>query len=256
MIRYKLGILKNKKVKYFEIAELNNVKAEDSLKKIDKFTTQFTNIDHLTSYLKSSNIYTEEKKYKIQVLYKNKGEDKKIPVLYSGIIKYMDEAYLRNLIHSYSKDIVFLEKLANHYSLGKSSYNTQLTNVTGIRNYINDVIHSKTKEPFYSKILEETLDDIIIKAVFKINKNTGEVGINYRGLRDLALFVKNYTDMLLQKEYEETMREDVIKGFEYNENYDEPDFAPNSEEEEMYLSYLESLEDEESDYTYEKGKSR
>ena len=52
------------------------------------------------------------------------------------------------------------------------------------------------------------------------------------------------------------MKAEKINGFEYNENYDEPDFAPNSEEEEMYLSYLESLKDEESDYNFERGKSR
>ena len=256
MPRYRLGILKNKELKYFIIPELEHVKVEDSLKELDKITMQFANDNHLIDNLRKNNIYTEEKNYKLQVIYRNNGKDKKIPVLYNDCKKYMDIDYLRNIIQSYSKDITFLEKLANHYSLGKSSYNPQLTNVQGIRTYIYDVIHSSTKEPFYSKALNDTLDDIITKAVFKINKNTGEAEINYRGLRDLALFVKKYTDNILKKEYEDAINTEVVKGFEYNENYDEPDFAPNSEEEAMYLSYLESLEDEEPDYIDGIGKRR
>ena len=256
MPRYKLGILKDKKAIYFDIYELRGLKVDDTLIETDKFTMQFVNESQLLNYLKSNNLYTEVKNYKLQVLYRNNNTDKKIPVLYSDCRKYMDIYYLRNLIQSYSKDLVFLEKLANHYSLGKSTYNPQLTNVQGIRTYIYDVIHSSTKEVFYSKALNDTLDDILKKAVYKIDKNTGEVKLNYRGLRDLALFTKRYTDGLLKKEYEDAMSEEKRKGFEYNENYDEPDFAPNSEEEDMYLSYLESLEDGESDYAYERGKKR
>ena len=256
MPRYKLAILKDIKAIYFDIEKLRDLKVDDTLKETDNFTMQFVNENQLLSYLKTNNLYTETKKYKLQVLYRNNNTDKKIPVLYGDCRKYMDVYYLRNLIQSYSKDIVFLEKMANHYSLGKSSYNPQLANVAALRRYINDVRFSSTKEAFFADYVIKALDDIFAKAVYKINKNTGEAEINYRGLRDLALFTKRYTDGLLKKEYEDTMKAEKINGFEYNENYDEPDFAPNSEEEEMYLSYLESLKDEESDYNFERGKSR
>ena len=256
MPKYRLGILKNKNAIYFDIDELRDLNTNETLVETDKFTMQFVNESQLLNYLKSNNLYPEEKKYKLQVLYRNNNEDKKIPVLYNDCKKYMDVYYLKNLIQSYSKDLVFLEKLANHYSLGKSSYNLQLTNVQGIRKYIYEVINSSTQEAFYSKELTNTLNNTVINAIYRINEKTGEVKLNYRGLRDLALFIKRYTDALLKKEYEDAMNQKTIKGFEYNDNYDEPDFAPNSEEEEMFLNYLESLEEDESDYAYEKGKNR
>ena len=256
MLRYRLGIYVNKQPIYIEIPELKNVSAENSLKEIDKFTMCFVNEEHLKKYLKANNLYNEEKKYRIYVIFEYKGIAKNIPVIYNEARKYMDLNYLRNIIQSYSKDIIFLEKLANHYSIGNAKFNNQLTNVEDIRRYINDVKHTSTKEPFYSKALNNTLDDVVINASNRINKKTGELRLNYRGIRDLAIFVKKYTENLVKKEYEDAMNQETVKGFEYNENYDEPDFAPNSMEEEMYLDYLEELEDEESDYLYEKGKSR
>ena len=254
MPRYKLGIYKKDQSIYFDMEEFKNIKANDTLKEIDKFTMQFETESQLIEYLKNNNIYRQEKNNKIHILYNN-GDVKRLPVLYFDSRKYMDVHYLRNLIQSYSKDIVFLEKLANHYSLGKSTYNPQLTNITAIRTYINDVTHSSTGESFYSQALNNILDDIIIKAAFKINKNTGEAQENYRGLRDLALFTKKYTEDKLKKEYEDA-RSNTTNGFEYNEKFEEPGFAPNSEEESMYFNYLESLVDEESDYAFENGKSR
>lgn len=255
MIRYYLGTENRKNINIIELTELQDVKTSDSLQKIDELTMKYPNEQTLINKLKEEGINCTGK---FKIIYKNK-DIKKLHVLYSDSKKYMDIHYLRNVLLTYSKDIVFLEKLANHFGAGRSTYNPQLANVAALRRYINDVRFSSTKEAFYVDYISKALDDIFAKAVFKVNKKTGEIGLNYRGLRDLALFVKKYIDNENRKEYESTFdnkEEYSLNRFEYNDNYDEPDFPPNSEEEDYYLNYLESLPTEESDYNYERGKSR
>ena len=254
MPRYHLATIKNKEVKIFDIENIEKCKAEESLVLLDKITMRFTTEEALIKYLIKNKMYEKGFDKRLNIVYRNKGKDKKLPVLYSNMSKFMDESYLRSIINSLAKDINFLEKFANHYDAGESTYNTQLANVQVLRGYVNDVRFSESKEPFFAQRVYDALNDIIIKAIYKINPKTGEVKLNYRGLRDLALFIKKYTDKLLDIELNE--KKDNISRFEYNDNYDEPDFPPNSDEEEMYLNYLESLPDESSDYLYERGKNR
>lgn len=254
MPRYHLATIKNKEIKIFDIENIEKSKAEDSLQLLDMITMRFLDEQSLIKYLVSKKMYDKKNDKKLHVVYRNKGKDKKLPVLYSDCYKFMDLSYLRPIINSLSKDITFLEKLANHYGAGKSTYNTQLANVQILRGYINDVRFSESGEPFFAQRVYDALNDIIIKAVYRVNEKTGEIKVNYRGFRDLALFIKKYTDKLLDKELEGYTEKNDSK-FTYNENYDEPDFPPYSEEEEMYLKYIDSLEDEESDYSYEKGKN-
>lgn len=264
MPRYHLAILKNNKVNILNIPLIENSKAEDSLKTIDSLTSKFIHENGLIEYLKKINIYKDNNR-KVYVIYNYNRETKKLPVVYSDIKKYMEIDYLNSIIQSFSKDIIFIEKIANHFDAGRSTYNPQLANVQVLRGYLNDVRFSESKEPFFAQRVHDALSDILKKAVLKydrennklkVDKKTGEVEINYRGLRDLALFVKKYIDSLLAKEYEKDDFSKDISNFEYSDNYSEPDFPLNSEEEDMYLSYLESLEDEESDYNYEQGKNR
>lgn len=255
MIKYYLGTENKKDMNIIELPELQDVKTSESLQKIDEFTMKYLNEQTLINKLKEEGINCIGK---FKIIYKNK-DIKRLPVLYSDSKKYMDIHYLRNILLTYSKDIVFLEKLANHFGAGRSTYNPQLANVSALRRYINDVRFSSTKEAFYAEYVSKALDDIFVKAVFKINEKTGETSLNYRGLRDLALFVKKYIDNVNKKEYESAFadkEEYSLNRFEYDNNYDEPDFPPNSEEEDYYLNYLESLPTEESDYNYERGKSR
>ena len=255
MVRYHLGTNVRKENKKFSIPFIEDSKISDSLNTIDNFTMKFLNEQALIKYLIEHNIYTKGEDKKIYVVYTYNKSDKKLPALYSDSKKYMSTEYLRYTLKQLAGDIVFLEKLANHFDIGKSNFNPQKINVQVLRGYVNEVRFSSTKEPFYSQRVYDTLEDIFLKAIInKINKQTGEVDINYRGLRDLALFVKKYVDSLIIKEIKDNSEE--IRRFEYNENYDEPSFPPNSEEEDMYLEYLENLQDEEPDYISSKHKTR
>ena len=105
------------------------------------------------------------------------------------------------------------------------------------------------------------------KAIFKlIDKETGEVKINYRGLRDLGLFLYKYQNNLEQvkdnnqtkeqqaeEEWSQSSFLDILDNSEEEIKNDnkkwvlssegEPDFPPNSEEEANYIEYLEELEE-------------
>ena len=253
MVRYYLGTFVKKEAKIFDIPELNNSNLETCLQKIDNFTMNFSSEKELIKYLTDRGIYTKGEDKKLYIIYNYKGT-KKLPVVYNSTKKYTNTEYLRYTLKTMATDITFLEKLANHYDIGKSTYNPQLANVQVLRGYVNDVRFSSDKEPFFSQVIYNALEDIFLKAVLKkVDKKTGEVDINYRGLRDLSLFIKNYFDKLLEKEISYDLHDDIRK-FEYSEDYQEPDFPPNSEEEDMYLDYLEKLPDEEPDYINDEGK--
>ena len=217
MVRYYLGTFFKGIINKFDIDRLNKVKIDKSLQEIDNFTMNFSTEQELLKYLKDNNIYNFDKDRKIQIVYTYNKKNKKLPVLYSNSKKYMKTEYLRYILKSLSNDIIFLEKLANHFDMGKSSFNLQLSNVHLLRNYINEVRFSNNNEAFFSKQVYDAMEDIFIRAIIKkINNKTGEVEINYRGLRDLAIFVKNYIESVNTKDKEENefvIRRYVFKVF-------------------------------------------
>ena len=136
-------------------------------------------------------------------------------------------------------------------------------NVQDIRLYISDVKNNGGKG-YYSKFLNTALDDLIIKASNRIDPHTGELSENYKGFRDLAVFVYKYLNKK-QKKQEKEKQEDIkkddlweqsnmfdkiddTKKNEYEEYLDddfvEPIFPPNSEEEVKYNEYLQKIEED------------
>ena len=199
MVNYRLGIFNKYDVKEINLKEICDVKGLD---KLDRFTCNFRCEEELKIYLVSKLLmYNEDINKKMHIMYKNCGTIKKLPVFYNDMKKYLDECYLRSKLMQFSKDINFLEKLARHYSLGSDKFNLQGVNVHDIRYYIAEVRLSGG-EPFESNRLRHALDDLFIKALYSIvNKETGEVKENYRGRRDLALFIYKYeSELKKQKE--------------------------------------------------------
>lgn len=268
MVSYKLGIVG---VKEGRIIDLDSIVKIKNLEILDEFTSVFKDESELKIYLFEQNLIdSKESNKKLSVRYKYSGKVKKLPIVYSDSKKYFDVFYLRGKIQSLSNNIEFLEKLANHYSLGKSTFNRQSINVQDIRRYISDV-RSNGGNLFESKSLEIAINDLLENAMFKsINRQTGEVKEDYRGLRDLALFVYNFEKTLENnKKLEETKQDEeweqisifdqkIEKTLDEEEIYserelspypknwnmgsdDEPLFPPNSEEEAMYKRYLDEI---------------
>ena len=198
MVNYKLGVFNKSGVKEINLKEVCNLKGLD---KLDKFTCEFNDENGLKLYLINKQLVPrEDLSKKIYITYRNCGKDKKLPVFYSDMEKYLDEIYLRQKLMQLSQDIKFLEKLARHYSLGSDKFNKQGVNVSDIRYYIAEVRFSGGRT-FESSRLRYALDDLFIKALYNvINKETGEVKENYRGRRDLADFIYKYEKSLENQE--------------------------------------------------------
>lgn len=269
MSRYKISIFNKKEGRVINLSSITELK---DLESIDKFTTSFENENEFAIYLFNKGLITnEELKDKLSIVYKYNGKVKNLNVFYKDMKKYLDVEFLRHKLKSLSNDVIFLEKLANFYHNGSTSFNKQGTNVSDIRLYLRDVRVNDGKT-FYSKALEIAIDDLFNKAIFTLpNKDTGEVKHDYRGFRDLVAFIYKYEkskEKIEEKidkkedaketianelEWEQTTLFDLINRQNYNVKEEpkkwvlssegEPDFPPNSEEERNYLRYLSELEE-------------
>lgn len=198
MVNYKLGISKGNEHRVIEL----NIK---DLENIDKLTTQFKNEQELKIYLFNQGLITNaDADKKLNILYRHGGKVKKLQVAYSPLKQYLDIITLSYILKSMKNDITFLEKLARNYSIASYTYNPQQMNVFDIQRYISDV-KSNGGHHFYSRSLDEALDDLYKKATIKkIDKETGEVIFNYRGIRELGgLIYKHKEKERLEKEKEE-----------------------------------------------------
>ena len=252
MVSYKLGIFVKKEAKIIDLDSIIKLK---NLKSLDEFTSAFSNENELKIYLFNKGLLSKlEMKQNIVIMYKNNGKIKKIPVVYHDASKLLDTANLRYKLKSMSDNAEFLEKLANYYSNGSTKFNKQALNVSDIRTYLSSV---RDKKAHPSKLLDIALDDLFVKAVFKVDKKTGVVEVNYRGLRDLALFIYKFESDLQKNKPEENKDNeswtqgslfDMVQNESFSEDsilssHDEPDFPPNSEEEARYKAYVERLDE-------------
>lgn len=266
MARYKLGVFSKKDEG--RIIDLDKKIKLENLNLLDEFTTDFNNESELKVYLFNQGLITnEELSQNISIRYKYNGKIKKLPLFYQDMKKYLDIIHLRYELKSLSSDIVFLEKLANFYSNGKTSFNKQGLNVSDIRLYLSDVRTNGGKS-FNSTLLEIAINDLFEKAIIREkNLQTGEVKEDYRGLRDLALFIYKYKKTEQKKQerievleivgeqtslFDEGYVKQLRNIVEKNNNKSwtlssegDPDFPYNSEEEREYQRYLENLPDEE-----------
>lgn len=268
MVSYKIGIYNRKEARIIDLDKITKIK---SLDKLDELTSTFNSEEELKTYLFNQELISlDEMKKNLSIMYKNNGKVKKLPIVYQDMKKYLDIVYLKAKMMSASQDIELLEKLARHYSIGSDKFNPQGVNVSDIRMYISD-FRSNGEKHFYSRALELALDDMWQKAVFKlVDKKTGEVKENYRGSRDLGMFLYKYektlekkaekqetkvevkTEKVTEPEWEQTtlfglinkqeeIKEEQKKWVLSSEG--EPDFPPNSEEERNYKRYLEKLDE-------------
>ena len=206
MVNYKLGISKNKESR---IIDLDKVVKLKGLEKLDEFTSSLNSEEELKLYLfKQGLIAKEELSHNITVMYKYSNKVKKLPIIYQNMLKYLDLDYLRYDLMSLSYDIEFLEKLTRHYSIGSDKFNPQGININAIRNYVNEVRVRQDNE-FSRKKVDTAINDLYIKALYNLVKNTGELRPNYRGLRDLAVFIYKYKKGIENKEIKKEKEKEI-----------------------------------------------
>lgn len=278
MPKYHLVVDNKKNYKEIDLTKLKEFdkKSAYKLESIVNFTMGFPSIEKLKMELYDKNlIELGDIDKKLSVIYPYNKEMKKLRngISLKGDKKYFDQLYLSNFIISNSNNIDFLESICNNY---RNSYYSTI--IDELKYYIrclkNNSIDDDVKEMFRNSV-----KDFVLKETGSIDKNTGEYKINYKKLRDLAMFI-SYIEKKFNKntsmnknernlEYVQQTFDSIINNKEVSENeiqeleeyyqkimkknintkvsdeeYQiyEDGFPPNSEELKKYQEFQENLE--------------
>lgn len=201
-MKYYLGRHNKKGNEILDTKDKIVLKNNRCLQNIDYYTSNFNTEEELKLDLMREGIIDINYE-KIDVVYTYEGRYSKLPVVYKSQKRYLNKDYIKYKVIQLQYNISFLTELAKHYDIKNSKFNNQFLNVNAILMYLSDV-RSNGGTTFESKALSIALDDMVIKAIYRLNKKTGEFSLNYRGLRDLGLFIYRFEEKqkLLQAKQE------------------------------------------------------
>ena len=154
-----------------------------SLEELDLFTSKFIDELDLKMVLFENKLidYNEIlSDISIRIKTNNKLVKVKYDMVYSDSFKYLDTIYLKSVINTLSNSKDYLNKLIAYYR-NSNCNNENIAKIRWILLGNNDELD-----------LYNTINDFIIKEIFKTDYKTGEVSIKYKSLHDLAMFTYNY----------------------------------------------------------------
>lgn len=154
-----------------------------SLEELDLFTSKFIDELDLKMLLFENKLidYNEIlSDISIRIKTNNKLVKVKYDMVYSDSFKYLDTIYLKSVINTLSNSKDYLNKLIAYYR-NSNCNNENIAKIRWILLGNNDELD-----------LYNTINDFIIKEIFKTDYKTGEVSIKYKSLHDLAMFTYNY----------------------------------------------------------------
>ncbi len=230
MVKYELCVQNDNDIKKIDLNSILNMKNNNSLELIDKFTELFYDENELKEYLiKKKLLSSSDLDGDICIIYKYE-KIKTLPIFYSSYKKYLKFSYLSDKLNNYIYDIDFLKEFLNYL---KKIYvtNSQSINIIIIQNYVKQVEYNYGYL-FESESLENAINNIL-KSI--IGRN------NYKDIRTLSRLL--YT-IEFNKIYQYLSKINCKRNqfSESNLSSDgDPDFPYNSEEELMYNKYIERL---------------
>lgn len=209
MSKYYLTLVGIDKEKTIEFNKIEGYESYDcySLRDIDKFTSQFNNVDELKNFLAKNNIIDYKHSDKsLRILYNYKKEEKnlKYGVVYKDNYKLFDIKRIKNYLYDNLENYDLLEEMCNQY---EEAY-MQEENIDSIRRYIR--FFSNNDVYFYSmnseknqmiKECKEAIDKFVFRITTRYIQNQHKSVENYRPLRDLAMFL-NYQQKLKEQSLE------------------------------------------------------
>lgn len=154
-----------------------------SLEELDLFTSKFIDELDLKMLLFENKLidYNEIlSDISIRIKTNNKLVKVKYDMVYSDSFKYLDTIYLKSVINTLSNSKDYLNKLIAYYR-NSNCNNENIAKIRWILLGNNDELD-----------LYNTINDFIIREIFKTDYKTGEVSIKYKSLHDLAMFTYNY----------------------------------------------------------------
>ncbi len=227
---------------YIAITKGNNINIIDlnltEMKKLDEFTSEFNNEIELKKYLIQKNKIDElDFAKKIEIVHTWNQKVFRSPIIYKSAKKYLD----RNLKYCVEvlvkDDIEFLEAYIKLLQKDRSIiYKNMYQSICDLKTFVKDYYSDNIYNDSYT-MRNEALNDIFDKYAYS---KTGK--INYNNCRKLAVLIDEYTKSRLKKKQEIIDGKQLqIFNDDMDDDYEEPLFPPNSEEEAMYNKYLESL---------------
>lgn len=164
-----------------------------SLEELDLFTSKFNDIIDLKEVLYENNLINSDEilsDISIRIKSNNKLVKVKYDMVYSNSVKFLDTMYLKSVINTLSNSKDYLNKLIAYYR-NSNCNNENIAKIRWILLGNNDELD-----------LYNTINDFIIKEIFKTDYKTGEVSIKYKSLHDLAMFTYNYINKKEDKKEE------------------------------------------------------
>lgn len=228
MAKYYLKQNKRNSNEYIDFSKIEKFKALDStkLKNIDNFTSIFKNEEELKFYLcQEGLIDLDSINNNLKIVYKYKKQDKKVPygLVFEEDMKLFNERMIKQILNDNIYDFDLLEKLCNRFK----EYYGQDVNIHVIRNHValfrNENMQyslpNSEKEQLismYRNAINRFVHGIVTKYDSKKQKETE----NYRGLRDLAMFLSYQS----KKQINEFMNEECSIIEEKSNMIEEIDF--------------------------------
>lgn len=188
MAKYYLSSGENN-LNFTNITDFTELKHDD-LSDIIKFTGIFKSESELKLYLMNHRLITTATPLKITYQYKNQVKNLKYGVTYYNDLKFFDERNLKTVIQRNKYNYEFLEALGNYLKDDPS----QLGNYERIRGrmlLLKKFVVSLDDANEINVDFDYTVDDLVKRECHTYNykeKKTNEK-INFRGLRDLAMFL-------------------------------------------------------------------
>lgn len=227
---------------YIAITKGTNIKIIDlnltDIKKLDEFTSEFNNEIELKKYLIQKNKIDElDFAKKIEIVHTFNQKIFRAPIIYKSTKKYLDRNLKYCIEVLVNDDIEFLEAYIKLLQKDRSIiYKNMYQSICDLKTFIKDYYSDNIYNDSYA-MKNEALNDIFDKYAYS---KTGK--INYNNCRKLAVLIDEYTKSRLKKK-QETIDGEQLQIFndDIEDDYEEPLFPSNSEEEAMYNKYLESL---------------
>lgn len=163
-----------------------------SLKDIIKFTGVFKDAEELKEYLNNYSLIKTNKPLSIQ--YRFGGKDKKLNygITYQDDLKFFDVTNIIEFLYQNRTNYELLDKLCSHY---RNSYVNNF-NIHAIRNYLMTLKKVQVALDDESEIVQEfytAIHDFVIRECYRYDKKTNKRIPNFKGMRDLAMFLSYRT---------------------------------------------------------------
>lgn len=186
MPKYKL-MQNNNEIKFNHTADFSDLD-NYNLKDIIKFTGVFKSEEELKNYLKKYSLIETNQPLNIQYKFNHKDKKLQYGITYNDDIKFFDYVNIKRFLEQNKYNVELLDKLCTRY---KSSY-VNNGNIYAIRDFIMKLNREQAALDDEKEIVQRfryTLHDFVQKECYRRNVKTSELKENFKGLRDLAMFL-------------------------------------------------------------------